>query len=193
MAEIATIARPYAEALFRVASGEKAGDAHSISMLAAWAESVSEMAQAAQHSDVRALVQNPKVPAGVVADTFISILKSSLLKEDTAKSQEAKNFIRTLADNKRLLLLPEIASQFTVLKNAHEGAADAIITSAFPLTEAQIISLCATLKTRFGHKLNPKVNVDETLIGGVRVMVGDEVLDTSVRAKLQKMQIALAA
>lgn len=177
MAELATIARPYAEALFRVATS---------SNLSAWAELVGEMSQAAQHADVKALVQNPKVPATVVADTFLSVLKSPV-------NQEAKNLIDTLATYHRLMLLPEIALQFHALKNAHEGAADAAITSAFELTEAQVTSLCATLEAKFGRKLNPSVTVDSALIGGVRVVVGDEVLDTSVRAKLQQMQLALTA
>jgi F-type H+-transporting ATPase subunit delta len=181
MAEIATIARPYAEALFRVAKSP-----NSSINLSAWAELLDEMALVAQHADVKELVQNPKVSSTTVADTFIAILKSSL-------NQEAKNFIHTLASNNRLLLLPEIAAQFHVLKNAAEGAADAAISSAFALTDAQVASLCATLEAKFGRKLNPSVTVDTSLIGGVRVMVGDEVLDTSVRAKLQQMQIALTA
>ena len=177
MAEIATIARPYAEALFRVA---KSGN------LAAWAELVGEMAQAAQNADVIALIQNPKVSATVVADTFVAVLKSPV-------NQEAKNFINTLASYHRLLVLPEIAAQFFALKNAHEGAADAVISSAFALSDAQVTTLCQTLEAKFGRKLNPSVTVDSSLIGGVRVVVGDEVLDTSVRAKLQQMQIALTA
>ncbi len=177
MAEIATIARPYAEALFRVAK---------VANLSAWAELVGEMSQAAQHADVKALVQNPKVPATMVAETFLSVLKSPV-------NQEAKNFINTLASYHRLMLLPEIAEQFHALKNAHEGAADAEISSAFPLSDAQVSNLCATLEAKFGRKLYPSVSVDTSLIGGVRVVVGDEVLDTSVRAKLQQMQLALTA
>ena len=177
MAEIATIARPYAEALFRVA---KTGN------LTAWAELVGEMSQAAQNADVIALVQNPKLPGNVVVDAFVSVLKSPV-------NQEAKNFISTLADYHRLLVLPEIAAQFFTLKNAHDGAADAEISSAFALTEAQVAELCKTLEAKFGRKLNPTVHVDAALIGGVRVVVGDEVLDTSVRAKLDQMQIALTA
>jgi len=181
MAEIATIARPYAEALFRVAKSP-----NSSIKLAAWAELLDEMASVAQHADVKELVRNPKVSALAVADTFIALLKSSL-------NQEAKNFIHALASNNRLLLLPEIATQFHVLKNAQEGAADAVISSAFALTDAQVSSLCVTLEGKFGRKLNPSVTVDASLIGGVRVVVGDEVLDTSVRAKLHQMQIALTA
>lgn len=186
MAEIATIARPYAEALFRVAKSGSSANAS----LAAWATLLHEMSQVVQHPDVKALVQNPKVSASMVADTFIAALKSPLASPII---KEVSNFVHTLASYHRLLLLPEITAQFQVLKNAQEGAADAVISSAFALTDAQVANLCATLESQFGCKLNPSVKVDETLIGGVRVVVGDEVLDTSVRAKLQQMHIALTA
>lgn len=177
MAELATIARPYAVALFRVA---KYGN------LLAWSELVSEMAQVAALADVQSLAHNPNVSAKQIADVFLSVLKSPV-------TQEATNFIGALTDNGRLTLLPEIAAQFHDLKNADEGTADVEITSAFELTDAQVQELTATLEKKFGRKLYPTVTVDSSLIGGVRVMVGDEVLDTSVRAKLQQMQVALTA
>lgn len=181
MAELATIARPYAEALFRVA---KAGNG--ATNLAAWSDLVSEMAQVAALPDVKALTDNPKVSNQLIADTFLSVLKSPV-------NNEAKNFINMLVQNGRMSMLPEIGAQFHALKNAQEGAADADITSAFALSDAQVNELVATLEKKFGRKLNPSVAVDQTLIGGVRVVVGDEVLDTSVRAKLQQMHVALAA
>jgi len=181
MAELATIARPYAEALFRVA---KAGNG--ATNLAAWSDLVSEMAQVAALPDVKALADNPKVSNQLIVDTFLSVLKSPV-------NNEAKNFINMLVENGRMSLLPEIGAQFHALKNAQEGAADAEITSAFELSDAQVKELVATLEKKFGRKLNPSVTVDPALIGGVRVLVGDEVLDTSVRAKLQQMHVALAA
>jgi F-type H+-transporting ATPase subunit delta len=98
-----------------------------------------------------------------------------------------------VVDNHRLPLLPEIAVQFEELKNAREGAADALIVSAFPLEGAQLNDLVASLERKFKRKLKPVVEVDPSLIGGVRVTVGDEVLDTSVRARLASMQTALTA
>ncbi len=181
MAELATIARPYAEALFRVA---KAGNG--ATNLAAWSDLVSEMAQVAALPDVKALADNPKVSNQLIVDTFLSVLKSPV-------NNEAKNFINMLVENGRMSLLPEIGAQFHALKNAQEGAADAEITSAFELSDAQVKELVATLEKKFGRKLNPSVTVDPALIGGVRVLVGYEVLDTSVRAKLQQMHVALAA
>jgi len=177
MAELATIARPYAEALFRVA---KSGN------LTAWSDLVSEMAAVASHPDVKAFAGNPKHSDQQVVETFLSLLKSNV-------SPEAKNFVGMLVENGRLTLLPEIGTQFQALKNAAEGAADAEITSAFELTDAQVNDLVATLEKKFGRKLKPSVTVDNSLIGGVRVTVGDEVLDTSVRAKLQQMHTALAS
>jgi F-type H+-transporting ATPase subunit delta len=177
MAELATIARPYAEALFRVAKSGKLG---------AWSKLLSEMAQVASHPDVKEFAGNPKVSDKQVSDTFLSLLRSDV-------NPEARNFIGMLAENGRLTLLPEIAEQFHVLKNTQEGAADAEITSAFEMSDAQVKDLVATLEKKFARKLNPAVTIDPSLIGGVRVTVGDEVLDTSVRAKLQKMHTALAS
>jgi F-type H+-transporting ATPase subunit delta len=177
MAELATVARPYAEALFRVA---KSGN------LPAWSDLVSEMAQVAAHPDVRALADNPRVSNQQIAEVFLSAFKSPL-------NPEARNFINMLIENGRLTLLPEIAAQFHELKNAQEGAADAQISSAFELSDAQVKEIVAALEKKFGRKLNPFVTVNKSLIGGVRVVVGDEVLDTSVSAKLQKMHDALTA
>jgi F-type H+-transporting ATPase subunit delta len=177
MAELATVARPYAEALFRVA---QQGD------LTAWSAVVAELALIGANPDVQAFAANPLVTHAELADAIASMVKSPL-------SAEAKNFIAMLAENGRVALLPEIGAQFTVLKNAQEGAADATIHSAFDVSAGQLNQLVATLEKKFGRKLNPSVTVDPSLIGGVRVVVGDEVLDTSVRAKLQKMHTALVA
>jgi F-type H+-transporting ATPase subunit delta len=177
MAELATLARPYAEALFRVA---KKGN------LSVWTEFMSEMAHIGAHPDVKALVDNPNLSDRQVIDTLTALIKSNI-------STEVKNLVEMLVENGRVSLLPEIAAQFQALKNADEGAANAQITSAFEMTETQIAELLAALGKKFGRKLNPTVTVDKSLIGGVRVVVGDEVLDTSVRAKLQQMQIALVS
>ncbi len=177
MAELATVARPYAEALFRVAQN---GD------MAAWSGIVSELAQIGANPDVQAFAGNPNVTPAQLAETIASLVKSPL-------NLEAKNFIAMLAENGRVALLPEIAAQFTALKNASAGAADATVYSAFEMSADQVNALVATLEKKFGRKLNPTVEVDPSLIGGVRVVVGDEVLDTSVRAKLQQMHYALVA
>jgi F-type H+-transporting ATPase subunit delta len=177
MAEFATVARPYAEALFRVA---QSGD------MAAWTGIVSELAQIGANPDMQAFAGNPNVTPAQLAETIASLVKSPL-------NPEANNFIARLAENGRVALLPEIAAQYTELKNASAGAADATVYSAFDISADQLTALVATLEKKFGRKLNPTVQVDPSLIGGVRVVVGDEVLDTSVRAKLQQMHNALVA
>jgi F-type H+-transporting ATPase subunit delta len=179
MAELATIARPYAEALFRVA---EAGD------LAAWSNFVEELAQVARLPELLSVATSPKVSREQVSDLLLIAVKSPL-KDDA----QAKNFVHMLVDNHRLPLMPEIATQFDVLKNAREGAADALIVSAFPLEGEQLNDLVASLERKFQRKLKATVEIDPSLIGGVRVTVGDEVLDTSVRARLASMQTALTA
>ncbi|HEV3106551.1 MAG TPA: F0F1 ATP synthase subunit delta [Trinickia sp.] len=179
MAELATIARPYAEALFRVAEG---GD------IAAWSALVQELAQVARLPEVMSIASSPKVSHAQVVDLLLAAAKSP--QKD---SPQARNFVQMLVDNHRLSLLPEIAVQFDELKNAREGAADALIVSAFPLDGTPLSELIASLERKFQRKLKPTVQVDPSLIGGVRVTVGDEVLDTSVRARLASMQTALTA
>lgn len=178
MAETATIARPYAEALFRTAS--EAGN------LGAWSELVSEMGQVAANPDVKALADDPKVPGDKLAELFLSVLKSPV-------NDAARRFVNLLVENSRLTVMPEIAEQFHALKNAREGSSDVEVTSAFPLDDQQLNDLVAALERKFGRKLYAKVSVDPSLIGGVSVKVGDEVLDTSVRARLAAMQTALTA
>ncbi|MYM80495.1 F0F1 ATP synthase subunit delta [Duganella sp. FT50W] len=181
MAENATVARPYAEALFRVAQAGKESFT-----LAAWSELVAELAQIGGHPEVQAFARNPKASASDIVAAITALVKSP-------STPEANNFLAMLVENGRISLLPEIGAQFHALKNAEEGAADAQVTSAFELSAAQVSELVATLEKKFSRKLNPVVTVDPALIGGVRVVIGDEVLDTSVRAKLQQMRVALVA
>ncbi|PPE65152.1 F0F1 ATP synthase subunit delta [Caldimonas caldifontis] len=176
MAELATIARPYAEALYRVAGANAAQLADQIDALAA----------VAAEPQVRQFAANPKVSAEQVFELFTSVIKSPLGKE-------ASNFLRTAIDNDRVAAIPEIATQLRSLINAAAGAAEARIVSAYPLTDDQLAQLLPALEKRFGRKLNAKVEVEPALIGGVRVVVGDEVLDTSVKARLERMKVALTA
>lgn len=177
MAELATIARPYAEALFEVA---RHGD------LNQWAEQVDALALVAGNEDLLQFADNPRVTAQQVFEVVTSATQGAL-------SDGAKNFLRTLIDNGRLVALPEIAAQFHALKNARSGVSDAKVYSAYPLDAAQLADLVAALEKRFGRKLQASVEIEPELIGGVRVVVGDEVLDTSVRARLERMKAALTA
>jgi len=174
MAELATIARPYAEALFRAGGN------------AATAEQVSALAAVAADAQLRQYAGNPKVEATQVYDLLSSVVKMPL-------SSQVSNFLRAVLDNGRLDALPEIAAQFHALVNAQSGISDATVYSAFPIDGAKLADVVATLEKRFARKLNASVVVQPELIGGIRVVVGDEVLDTSVKARLEQMKVALAA
>ncbi|MBI2725488.1 MAG: F0F1 ATP synthase subunit delta [Polaromonas sp.] len=174
MAELATIARPYAEALFKTAGGDLAGTAVWLDGLAA----IASNAQLQQYAD------NPSVTSAQAFEVIAGVAGGKL-------PEAAKNFLRAVIDNGRISVLPEIASQFRVLKNAQSGSSDATVYSAFALEGAALADLAATLEKRFGKKLNLKVELEPELIGGVRVVVGDEVLDTSVKARLEQMKVAL--
>ena len=179
MAELATIARPYAEALFK-ACADKAADLNST---VAWVE---ELAAIAADPQLRQLADNPNVSKTQVFDLIAGVAKSAL-------PEAARNFLRVVLENGRLDALPEAAAQFRSLVNSNSGSSDAVVFSAFPIADAALAELGASLEKRFGRKLNLTVKPDDSLIGGVRVVVGDEVLDTSVKARLEQMKAALIA
>lgn len=176
MAELATIARPYAQALFDASAGK-------LDETAQW---VGQLAAVAGNAELLQVADSPKVHGSQLFELIAGLLPAAL-------PEAGKNFLRLVLDNGRLAALPEIASQFESLKNAATGAADAVIYSAFPMEGAELADLMALLEKRFGTRLQPTVVVDQELIGGVRVVVGDEVLDTSVKARIEQMKQALTA
>ena len=176
MAEIATIARPYAEALSKAAGGQAAALASEIAALAA----------VASEPQLRQFADNPKTTVEQVQDIMLSVVGVTV-------SEQARNFLRTVLENGRLAALPEIAAQFKALVDAQSGVSQALIESAYPIDSAQLPEVLTTLEKRFGRKLEARVVVRPELIGGIRVVVGDEVLDTSVRARLEQMKVALTA
>jgi F-type H+-transporting ATPase subunit delta len=178
MAEPSTVARPYAEAAFRLA--DEAG------ALAKWSEMLAALAQVAENERVRTAIADPNLSDAKVAGVFISILSGKL-------SGEAENFVRVLARNDRLSLLPEIRQQFEVLKNEREGVLEAEVQSAFALDEAQLKDLVQRLEKKTGRKVRPHVSVDRELIGGVKIVLGDKVIDGSARAQLAALEAALKA
>jgi F-type H+-transporting ATPase subunit delta len=176
MAELATIARPYAEALFKAAKSDLAGTA-------VWLDAI---AAVAANPQLQSFASNPQASAAQVFDLLSSVAKVNL-------PAQGKNFCDTVIANGRVNALPEIAAQFRALKNAQSGSADATVYSAFPIDGAALADVSALLEKRFGRKLNVQVALQPELIGGIRVVVGDEVLDTSVKARLEQMKVALTA
>jgi F-type H+-transporting ATPase subunit delta len=177
MAELATIARPYAEALFKAIAPQDA---------AAVAEQVNELGSIAADDSLRLFADNPKASTEQVFQLVSSVAKQ-------AHGDGTKNLLRMLIENGRLAALPEIAAQFQARVNSRTGVSDATIYSAFPIDAAQLPGVVASLEARFNRKLNASVALAPELIGGIRVVVGDEVLDTSVQARLEQLKVALSA
>jgi F-type H+-transporting ATPase subunit delta len=176
MSELSTLARPYAEAVFRLAQGE--------SDLAGWSVRLATLSAIVSEAQVARLIADPAVPAGRVAGLVSEVAGSDL-------GERGGNFVQVLAENDRLALLPEIATQFESLKADAEGTVEATITSAQALNQAQIDDLVAGLTAKFNRAVNVQVAVDPELIGGAVITIGDQVIDGSVKGRLQKMAFAL--
>jgi F-type H+-transporting ATPase subunit delta len=176
MAENVTVARPYAEAIFALADGG--------GILDKWSRALAVMAAVAANPDMRNAIGNPNLSSEQVYGLFAGACGDLAL--------EAQNLVRVLIENGRLAMLPEVREIYEELKNDREGVIDVVITSAFPLDGGQVSALVADLERRSKRKVKPRVEVDSELIGGVRIRVGDEVIDGSVRGKLAAMAVALA-
>lgn len=175
MAESVTIARPYAEAAYRLA---KESGAQGL-----WSQRLQRLALIAQDKEMTEVMTNPRLSTEQVAELFISLSADS--------DAILANFVRTLAENRRLALLPEVSRLFELAKSQEEGVQEAVVYSAFPIDDAQVAALLQQLEPRFGTRLTARVEVNPSLIGGVRVTVGDQMLDASVRGKLDAMAVAL--
>ncbi|APW45400.1 F0F1 ATP synthase subunit delta [Rhodoferax antarcticus] len=176
MAELATIARPYAEALYKACGA----DAKTV---LGWLD---ELACVAAEPQLLQFADSPKTTSEQTYGVISDVMK-------TALDAHAQNFLRMVIDNNRLSFLPEIAAQFRSLANAQSGSSDAVIFSAFPIEGTALADTAKVLEQRFGRKLNVLVALQPELIGGIRVVIGDEVLDTSVKARLEQMKMALSA
>lgn len=176
MAEVATIARPYAEAVFKLA--ESKGD------FDAWSAVLDRLDAAVGQGEVRACAGDPNVRASQLTELLVSVMGEGV-------TAEAKNFIQLLVANRRLAAVPEIHELYETLRREREGVVEAEIATAFPLDDSQLKTLVSDLERRFKRKVQPNVSVDKELIGGVRIAVGDEVIDGSVRGKLATMATAL--
>lgn len=175
MAEAITVARPYADAVFALAD--------STSALGKWSQTLGVMAAVAANPDIAAATADPKLTPEQVYGLFAGACGDLPV--------EGQNLLRALIENDRIAALPEIHESFEELKNEREGIVDAVITSAYPLDRGQLAEIIAVLEDRFKRKVRPQVETDANLIGGVRMQVGDEVIDGSVRGKLADLAAAL--
>lgn len=176
--ERATLARPYAEALAKLAAA--GGDWH------AWSDRLALLARVVADPQVADLAANPAVPTARVAELIVAVCGDRL-------GGEGNKLVELLAENKRLALMPEIVALFKVMKAAHEGVLEARVATAYELSPAQMASLVAKLEAKFGRKINASQSLDADLIGGVVIRVGDEVMDASVRGGLESLAATLKA
>lgn len=182
MSEVITTARPYAQAAFE--------EAQKLADLKGWSEVLVSLAEAVSHAEVRAVVTNPRVSKAQVANLMEGFLMKSLGGVQ-AKAQQ-RNFVRVLAENQRMLLLPEIAAIFESLKSEAEKTVNVVVDSAFELSADQQQKIVQALKMRLGREIKLVCKVNKDLLGGVVIRAGDKVIDGSVRTRLGEMANVLA-
>lgn len=176
MAEIITVARPYAVAVFRHAKESNT--------LQAWSDALAVLASVAQDEAAQEFAASPKHTPAEVQKLLVEVLGAKA-------SDVVKNFVAAILENRRFKALPKIAELFELFKAAEEGMVEAEIETAFEMADAQLAGLVANLEARFKRKIAPVVTVNAALIGGIKVTVGDEVIDASVRGKLGALATSL--
>lgn len=177
MSEFETLARPYARAVFETA---RAHDA-----LARWSEVLADAAQVVTHPQFAPLLDDPRLGAGDVADLLVELLGERL-------DERGRNFVRVLAENRRLAALPTIAGLYERYRAESEGTVDARVASAQPLAEAEREAIARALERRLGRRVKLEFDIDERLLGGAIVRAGDLVIDGSVRGKLEQLAMRLS-
>ncbi len=178
MAEISTIARPYAVAAFNLGKEQNA--------LAKWSEMLGLAAAVASDAQMQAFIQDPKVVSSELQNTFLKVCGDQL-------NEHGQNLIKVLVEYNRMDILPAINSAFEELKSQDEGVLDAQIIAAAKPSAAEVKDLVKRLEIKFGKKIEAKVSVDSELIGGIKIIVGDTVIDASVKGQLQSLAYTLSA
>lgn len=178
MAEAITIARPYATAVYRLAKENNA--------LAVWSNQLSLLSSIVLNEQMQAVIDDPKLPSTELERLFLAVCEGKL-------SEQAVNLVKVLVKYGRLSILPVIAEAYEALKAQDEGTLTAELTSPYQPTDSQVNVLVKQLEARFGKKIEAKVTLDPELIGGIKIVVGDTVIDTSVRGQLQELAYTLKA
>ena len=178
MAEISTIARPYAVAAFNLSKEQNA--------LAKWSEMLGFAAAVASDAQMQAYIQDPKVVSSELQSTFLKVCGDKL-------NEHGQNLIKVLVEYNRMDILQAIASAFEELKAQDEGVLDAQIVVAAKPSAAEVADLVKRLEVKFGKKIEAIVSVDPELIGGIKIIVGDTVIDASVKGQLQSLAYTLSA
>jgi len=176
MSELSTAARPYAKAVFEMA--------HAENDLSGWSETLSLLAAIVSNDTVKQALEVPESSSQNKADVLVSVCGDKL-------SDKAKNLIRLMADNDRLLLLGDVEKQFESLKAESEGTVEAIVRSAMSLDDSQQNRIAEALGKRLNRKVNVVCVIDETLLGGAIIQANDLVIDGSIKGRLDKLSQVL--
>ena len=177
MAELVTIARPYAEAAFKLARENK--------NLPAWSEMLALLEAVVSDPLVSGRIGDPNFNSGALENVILGTLGERL-------DGHGRNLVQLLVHNQRVELVPEIRQLYEDLRREHEGVLEAKIVSALPIADEQVQQVVSALERKYGRRVNAQVEVDAALIGGARIMVGDKVIDATVRGRLDAMAAALA-
>jgi F-type H+-transporting ATPase subunit delta len=184
MADRSTIARPYAKAAFAQATGSGALDA--------WSTLLDRGAACVTDPRVAALIGSPKATPAQLAE-LVTDVAGNVVAGSTGIDAGGRNFLRLLAENRRLGFLPEIARRFQVLKDESEGLVDVQVTTAAPIAGNELHDISAALAKRFNRKVRVHTQVDPALIGGAVVRAGDTVIDGSIKSRLERLAFELTA
>jgi F-type H+-transporting ATPase subunit delta len=186
MAELITIARPYARAVFEAANA--AGE------LPVWSLFLARAAVAIRDAQIEPLIGNPRVKTDELIELLLRVAGQPAGAQTAAAHtpEEQRNFLALLAHNRRLALLPEIAAQYELLRAQAEHVADVQVSAARELTAEQAARLSAALERRLGRSVRLHVSIDAMLLGGAVVHYGDYVVDGSLRGRLERLAVAVA-
>ena len=178
MAEISTIARPYATAVFNFANESKS--------LSNWSDALVLLSAVVKDEHIKSIIEDSKVLDSEREDLILNVCKGKL-------DENGSNFVKLLVENKRLLILPEISLFFEELKAEAEGTIEAEIIMAEKPNQKTVDDLLKSLEKKFNKKIEGKVVIDKNIIGGTKIVVGDSVIDASVRAQLDNLAFTLKA
>jgi F-type H+-transporting ATPase subunit delta len=176
MAELATIARPYAEAAFKLARETNA--------LEPWSEMLAAIEAVVNAPELAGRIGDPNVEDDALESALLGILGNRL-------GGPGRNLVQVLVRNHRLELVSQIRALYDALKREHEGVLEARVISALPMDEHAVRPLIAALEKKYGRRVTAQIEIDPQLIGGARIVIGDKVIDATVRGRLEAMRVAL--